>query len=293
MINWPSVCLPKKWGGLGIPDLELRNTALLLRWWWRLYWDPDSLWAIVATKIRSKSTYANGPRLWVINGSFFWKQLIRIHFIFQWSTTWCVGHGRSISFWYDSWAGVSLAKLGKGVRLQQVTASLSDAHSIASQFPDHTESLRQLQLMEMEDQIVWKWTASGLYSASSAYKIMMAGGKVQWPFMAVWKSRVPPSVKFFATMLFRDKLLTHQVMERRRMHCDLHCVICNNCPVESSLHLFFLCLFAAHVWFLVSREVGYKVMQQDLTVQDIWHKSARMRGNRKKKEWAALFLATL
>lgn len=43
LTNWQSACLPKIWGGLGIPDLEIRNLALLIRWWWRLYDEPDSL----------------------------------------------------------------------------------------------------------------------------------------------------------------------------------------------------------------------------------------------------------
>lgn len=141
----------------------------------------------------------------------------------------------------------------------------------------------------MEDQLVWSWTGSGIYSAKSVYSVMMGGGKVQWLFMMVWKSKAPPSVKFFTTMLLQDKILTQQVMERRGIHCDSHCVICNNCPVESSLHLLFLCPFATRVFFSF-KWIGV-IMHQDLTVQAIWLKSARMRGTR--KEWVVQFMATL
>lgn len=44
LVNWNVVCLPKKWGRLGVPDSQLRNIALLLRWWWRLYSNPEALW---------------------------------------------------------------------------------------------------------------------------------------------------------------------------------------------------------------------------------------------------------
>lgn len=92
----------------------------------------------------------------------------------------------SISFWYDSWASQPLARIGKGQpRLQQPSASLSDAHTIVAHFKEHTNNLQQVRFTEMEDQISWNWTGSELYSAKSAYKVMMGGGKVQWPFMVV------------------------------------------------------------------------------------------------------------
>lgn len=37
LLNWYEVCLPKRNGGLGGANLQIRNWALLLRWWWRLY----------------------------------------------------------------------------------------------------------------------------------------------------------------------------------------------------------------------------------------------------------------
>lgn len=37
LINWKTVSIPRKCGGLGVVDLQIRNTSLLLRWWWRVY----------------------------------------------------------------------------------------------------------------------------------------------------------------------------------------------------------------------------------------------------------------
>lgn len=103
LCNWELVCLPKKWGGLGISDLYLRNISLLLRWWWKGYNEPLSMWTLMITKISWQGNFALGPALWSKQGSFFWGDLISIKHLFTWSTTWIIGDGRRISYWYDAW----------------------------------------------------------------------------------------------------------------------------------------------------------------------------------------------
>lgn len=53
LLNWYEVCLSKKNGGMGGANLHIRNWSLLLRWWWRLYRLPNSLWALTAKALRS------------------------------------------------------------------------------------------------------------------------------------------------------------------------------------------------------------------------------------------------
>lgn len=93
-------------------DLTLRNTALLLRWWWKGYDEPNSMWTMLISKIRWQGNYAVGPKLWSRHGSFFWYDLISIKHVFSWSITWEVGDGTSISFWYDEWGCITLAPIG-------------------------------------------------------------------------------------------------------------------------------------------------------------------------------------
>ncbi|GJN41395.1 hypothetical protein PR202_gn00766 [Eleusine coracana subsp. coracana] len=38
LVNWQTYLLPKKWGGLGIKDLEKFSRALRMRWLWHS-WD--------------------------------------------------------------------------------------------------------------------------------------------------------------------------------------------------------------------------------------------------------------
>ena len=44
MLNWPTTCLPKTKGGLGILDLERFTRALRLRWLWFKWKQKQRAW---------------------------------------------------------------------------------------------------------------------------------------------------------------------------------------------------------------------------------------------------------
>lgn len=80
LVNWPAVKRPKKFGGLGILDLDLFSRALRLRWLWFQWTEPDRPW--VGTE----------PPIDPID-----RQLFRV------STTVTIGDGQKKSFWQSSW----------------------------------------------------------------------------------------------------------------------------------------------------------------------------------------------
>ncbi|KAL4333845.1 hypothetical protein GQ457_07G009460 [Hibiscus cannabinus] len=43
-VGWHTICQPKRFWGLGVVDLRLRNMALLAKWAWQYALEPDSLW---------------------------------------------------------------------------------------------------------------------------------------------------------------------------------------------------------------------------------------------------------
>jgi hypothetical protein len=54
LVNWPTVCMPKDLGGLGVPDLERFGRALRLRWLWQEWGDDPKPW--VGTDVPCKDT---------------------------------------------------------------------------------------------------------------------------------------------------------------------------------------------------------------------------------------------
>lgn len=67
----PLVCLPKRYGGLGVCDFNIQDIALLLRWWWKLYTEASSLWTAMVTRLYWIGTQMQGPSFGGKEGSFF------------------------------------------------------------------------------------------------------------------------------------------------------------------------------------------------------------------------------
>lgn len=118
-----------------------------------------------------------------------------------------------------------------------------------------------------EDHAHWRWSANGIYLACSLYNTIISAGKIGWHYMELWTAAAPSKVKFFTYLLLQNRILTHEVM-RRGMQCDMQCVTCDDCPIESSQHLFFECPNAVEVWGRCRN-----LYQHAPTVTDTWEAS--------------------
>jgi hypothetical protein len=45
MVKWEAVCRPRKFRGLSIINTQIINECLMVKWIWKIYQQPDSLWA--------------------------------------------------------------------------------------------------------------------------------------------------------------------------------------------------------------------------------------------------------
>ncbi|GKV31443.1 hypothetical protein SLEP1_g40129 [Rubroshorea leprosula] len=112
-VKWEYVCRAKAKGGLGVPDLQRKNWAMLGKWWYRLGDGVESLWKRV---VREK--YYGGRRevdismIDCLKVSKIWRDIIRIGGLslklrnmlvkgFKWEA----GEGNRVGFWSDRWIG--------------------------------------------------------------------------------------------------------------------------------------------------------------------------------------------
>jgi hypothetical protein len=79
-VNWEVVCHPKKYGGLGVLNMEKFATSLRLCWPWLEWKCPDKIW-VGSGNPYSKEDMAN----------------------FYAATTITVGNGARMPFWHAPW----------------------------------------------------------------------------------------------------------------------------------------------------------------------------------------------
>lgn len=214
--------------------------------------------------------------------------------LFHFSITWIVGDGRTTSYWRDPWSGVSLILLlENGDRPIHPFLSLRDAYPIRHQLHTAEVQTNDIIFTGDRDEVQWNWMANKVYSASSIYEIRMGGGQIKSPHSAIWKLPIPPTVRIFAYLMLKRKILTQDVMQTRNMGTNDGCHMCQNCPSESALHLLFLCPVAIQVWCEVSANLGYRLMAPAQSLTDIWVSSrdnVRRLGDHYYREWQAFFM---
>ena len=86
---------------------------------------------------------------------------------------------------------------------------------------------RSIHLLDgIEDDIIWKHTTSGHYSATSAYKAQFLGATRSPMGQTIWKVWAPLKVKFFAWLATQNQLWTADRLQKRAWpNCGL-CPLC-------------------------------------------------------------------
>jgi hypothetical protein len=97
-------------------------------------------------------------------------------------------------------------------------------------------------LNEDNDEMVWQFHSSGVYSSHSLYKEINFRGVAPVYLPAVWKLSIPPRVHFFLWLASKNKLLTHDNLGKIRKVDDSTCLFC--AETETAHHMMFDCVVA-------------------------------------------------
>lgn len=117
---------------------------------------------------------------------------------------------------------------------------------------------------------------AGIYTAKSVYSVLMTGGRIKWHLRKIWKFSVPLSVDVFTYLLLQGKLLTKDVMQKRNFNCPFNCVLCQDCQLETAMHLLFLCSYSKTIWDNLATYASTSLMVIDSTVVDVWLRSSQI-----------------
>lgn len=151
-------------GGLGTLDLDLFSRALRLRWLWYQWKEPDRPWVGSEAPVNELDLQ-----------------------LFRASTVVTIGNGLKAEFWNSTWLNVApnfykLAwrkhrKVQEEVNDHNRTRGLWRMSSITeiSEFVTLWDLVQDVTFTDMPDDIIWRWTTDGTYSARSAYAIQFKG----------------------------------------------------------------------------------------------------------------------
>ena len=84
------------------------------------------------------------------------------------------------------------------------------------QWEELTQIASNISLNNEEDAPVWRFTSNGQYSVQSLYAVLSFRGVMPIHIPAVWQLNVPPRVHIFLWLLYNNKLLTRDNLQKKR-----------------------------------------------------------------------------
>jgi hypothetical protein len=133
---------------------------------------------------------------------------------------------------------------------------------------DIVELVSTVQFSEDEDEMVWNFNTSGVYSSQSLYRVINFRGITTVHVSAVWSLKIPPRVHFFLWLVVNNRALTRDNLAKRRKVENKNCLFC--LERESIHHLFFDCVVAKQCWTIISEIVGCQVGGDMVEVGNFW-----------------------
>ena len=103
-----------------------------------------------------------------------------------------------------------------------------------------------VQLLPQANKIAWKWTASKIYTAASAYRCQFIGAHAPFDTEKIWRAHAEPKCRFFAWLVAHKKIRTAENLALRGWPHDPICKLCRIHP-ETVQHLCHECTFTTAV----------------------------------------------
>ncbi|GKU90363.1 hypothetical protein SLEP1_g4364 [Rubroshorea leprosula] len=112
LVHWNDICLPRRYGGLGVRSAKEFNKALIAKLGWQLLLGGEKPWcqAIKHKYLHSASFSSCNP---TPSSSITWRSILKTRDVLQLGTRWRVGSGCNIQLWNDIWAALRLLWRGK------------------------------------------------------------------------------------------------------------------------------------------------------------------------------------
>jgi hypothetical protein len=198
---------------------------------------------------------------------------------FQSSTITVLGDGAKFRFWVNAWLdGQRLDQLAPNL-VAAVPSRCQTRRTLASALENNNwmqdittprtvpvlvqyvlirERIEQVALRQgVEDKLLWHWSASGRYLASSACNVMFLGQTQVLGAKELWEVKAPNKCRFFVWLALHKCHWMSERLWRQALRDDALCAFCNQ-KEETIGHLLVGCSYAREVWFKILSRCGWQ-----------------------------------
>ncbi|WVZ97911.1 hypothetical protein U9M48_043413 [Paspalum notatum var. saurae] len=262
LANWESVTMCKDFEGLGIPNLTDLNVCLLASWVKRYEADVGKLWREVINlkyKTSCPNLFASRDR----GAAEFFKGMLWAAKAAKMGYRWQIGNEKKLNFGRTTEKQAS-GKLWNGINLKCTFRRLFIG-DLMRVWEEVVQLASTIVFKGDEDSLIWQFSSNGVYSSQSLYKAINFRGISQVHSPAVWSPKIPPRIHFFLWLLSQNKVLTRDILAKRREVSDDRCLLCSE--KESVQHLLFECIVAVNMWQVVSEALEVNIENNFLDVE--------------------------
>lgn len=181
-----------------------------------------------------------------------------------------IGQGTDIRLWLDNWhpRGVLIKQYGDRIRYDTGMDRLSSLNSILTNGVWHPPPATSMDLMEAwsdlhslemlrptdKDTAVWTATPNGVFTTSSAWRVIRDRGQIVDWHKVVWCTNYIPKHSVLAWRVMMKRLPTQSRLCKLKVLTNSQCVFCWN-NRESLDHLYFQCSFTRSIWENILRRL--------------------------------------
>ncbi|XVE61195.1 hypothetical protein DITRI_Ditri06bG0020100 [Diplodiscus trichospermus] len=203
------------------------------------------------------------------NPSFLWNSLLEGRRVVGEGSRWKVGDGNSIDALKDKWLKIPPIFKPRGPPNQEPTPlkvsvlideerrkwNMEHVKEIFTEEEANVIERIPLSRTPSLDRLIWTDSITGDMTVKSAYVTarvilgkMIVNRELRDPVQRwMWTARVIPKVKYFMWKTVQGILPTMDNLQGRRLQVDNACPVCG-CQNESSIHVFYFCIFSKAVW---------------------------------------------
>ena len=247
---------------MGIHDLQVKNSALLGKWLYKLL-TSDGDWQTLL-KRKYIGTKALSQVVWKPRDSHFWAGLMATKKDFYRFGVFKIKDGPEIRFWEDIWLGNATLR-DQYPALYNIVRHKGDTLAMVMQeSPPNVafrrdligprlaswnallERLAVVQLSQGHDEFRWNLNKNGKFSVDSMYRALVQPEIPVDNNYKIWQMKIPLKIKVFAWYLRKGVILTKDNLVKRNWQGSKKCVSCAH--DETIKHLFFTCKVARSIW---------------------------------------------